>query len=345
MDFSIEQIEQYSQINDISLCYGASGICLLLSEIDKEKAVSVFNVLKQKTLTLHGNINIRNGLAGVALLVKCLHDKGVFNGKISSVLREIDDTIFRAITNNNALSQLTIQDAIEVLYYLVITTKREEHINLETNELKFELIRILVDKIFEDITTEELADTYIYRIDHLLPQILIVLSQVLNLGIYKTRICQLLKLLEPLILYKMPILHSNRLYILVAISKIIESCKLLDTWNEYRQMLVENISIKKIIKVECQDLVYFENGLSSIYLLFREIPEYKSNIKRIGTIISKNIDNSTELKRLRENENYRKNHVGLFNGICGIELVLMLIKKDLTYGIKEDNRINYINFI
>ncbi|MEE0909024.1 MAG: hypothetical protein U0L43_12685 [Muribaculaceae bacterium] len=38
MDFSIEQIEQYSQINDISLCYGASGICLLLSEIDKEKA-------------------------------------------------------------------------------------------------------------------------------------------------------------------------------------------------------------------------------------------------------------------------------------------------------------------
>lgn len=40
MDFSIEQIEQYSQINDISLCYGASGICLLLSEIDKEKALS-----------------------------------------------------------------------------------------------------------------------------------------------------------------------------------------------------------------------------------------------------------------------------------------------------------------
>ena len=24
MDFSIEQIEQYSQINDISLCYGAN---------------------------------------------------------------------------------------------------------------------------------------------------------------------------------------------------------------------------------------------------------------------------------------------------------------------------------
>ena len=112
MDFSIEQIEQYSQINDISLCYGASGICLLLSEIDKEKALSVFNVLKQKTLTLHGNINIRNGLAGIALLVKCLHNKGVFNGKISSVLREIDDTIFRTITNNNGLSQLKIQDAI-----------------------------------------------------------------------------------------------------------------------------------------------------------------------------------------------------------------------------------------
>lgn len=333
MDFSIEQIELYSHINDISLCYGASGICLLLSEIDKGKAVSVFNILKQKTLTLHGNINIRNGLAGVALLVKCLHNKGVFNGKISSVLREIDDTIFRTITNNNGLSQLKIQDAIEVLYYLVITTKSEEHINTETNELNFELIRILVDKIFEDITTEELADTFIYRIDHLLPQILIVLSKVLNLGIYKTRICQLLKLLEPLILYKMPILHSNRLYILVAISKIIGSCELPDTWNEYRQMLAENISLKKIIKVECQDLVYFENGLSSIYLLLREIPEYKSHIKRIGTIISKDIENSAELRRLRENENYRKNRIGLLNGICGIELILMLIKKDLSNGI------------
>lgn len=315
------------------MCYGASGICLLLSEIDKGKAVSVFNILKQKTLTLHGNINIRNGLAGVALLVKCLHNKGVFNGKISSVLREIDDTIFRTITNNNGLSQLKIQDAIEVLYYLVITTKSEEHINPETNELNFELIRILVDKIFEDITTEELADTFIYRIDHLLPQILIVLSKVLNLGIYKTRICQLLKLLEPLILYKMPILHSNRLYILVAISKIIGSCELPDTWNEYRQMLAENISLKKIIKVECQDLVYFENGLSSIYLLLREIPEYKSHIKRIGTIISKDIENSAELRRLRENENYRKNRIGLLNGICGIELILMLIKKDLSNGI------------
>lgn len=306
---------------------------MLLSEIDKGKAVSVFNILKQKTLTLHGNINIRNGLAGVALLVKCLHNKGVFNGKISSVLREIDDTIFRTITNNNGLSQLKIQDAIEVLYYLVITTKSEEHINPETNELNFELIRILVDKIFEDITTEELADTFIYRIDHLLPQILIVLSKVLNLGIYKTRICQLLKLLEPLILYKMPILHSNRLYILVAISKIIGSCELPDTWNEYRQMLAENISLKKIIKVECQDLVYFENGLSSIYLLLREIPEYKSHIKRIGTIISKDIENSAELRRLRENENYRKNRIGLLNGICGIELILMLIKKDLSNGI------------
>ena len=315
------------------MCYGASGICLLLSEIDKGKAVSVFNILKQKTLTLHGNINIRNGLAGVALLVKCLHNKGVFNGKISSVLREIDDTIFRTITNNNGLSQLKIQDAIEVLYYLVITTKSEEHINPETNELNFELIRILVDKIFEDITTEELADTFIYRIDHLLPQILIVLSKVLNLGIYKTRICQLLKFLEPLILYKMPILHSNRLYILVAISKIIGSCELPDTWNEYRQMLAENISLKKIIKVECQDLVYFENGLSSIYLLLREIPEYKSHIKRIGTIISKDIENSAELRRLRENENYRKNRIGLLNGICGIELILMLIKKDLSNGI------------
>ena len=333
MDFSIEQIELYSHINDISLCYGASGICLLLAEIDKEKALSVFNILKQKTLTLHGNINIRNGLAGVALLVKCLHNKGVFNGKISSVLREIDDTIFRTITNNNGLSQLKIQDAIEVLYYLVITTKSEEHINPETNELNFELIRILVDKIFEDITTEELADTFIYRIDHLLPQILIVLSKVSNLGIYKTRICQLLKLLEPLILYKMPILHSNRLYILVAISKIIGSCELPDTWNEYRQMLAENISLKKIIKVECQDLVYFENGLSSIYLLLREIPEYKSHIKRIGTIISKDIENSAELRRLRENENYRKNRIGLLNGICGIELILMLIKKDLSNGI------------
>ena len=191
----------------------------------------------------------------------------------------------------------------------------------------------MVDKIFEDITTEELADTFIYRIDHLLPQILIVLSKVLNLGIYKTRICQLLKLLEPLILYKMPILHSNRLYILVAISKIIGSCELPDTWNEYRQMLAENISLKKIIKVECQDLVYFENGLSSIYLLLREIPEYKSHIKRIGTIISKDIENSAELRRLRENENYRKNRIGLLNGICGIELILMLIKKDLSNGI------------
>lgn len=322
-----KRLERLFHHNNIGLYYGSMGLCIYLSELSNKKTKQLYSQLCLNLKELNGNICLRKGMTGIALTTMLLNKKGIIVGNISSLLNEIDNAVFRIIAYDDSFLKKELSKEIEILLYLIY---RYEYCENDIEKMLYtELICDKVDSIIVAMTIDPMVEPISFSLNYNLPKILYVLSLVLAQGLYKERIQKALIVISHKILYKMPILESNRLYLLFGLTSILKKCNLPNNWNSFRKMLVESISLQNIIENECKGLIYLENGLSSIYLLAREIPEFQDNIISIGENIIQEIDNSKEMDRLISNEAYLKNHLGLYNGYCGVALIKCLIQKDI----------------
>lgn len=323
----VKRLIQLSATTPINLSYGAMGLCIYLAELNDKRWINVYSQIKQRLVDLDTDMSLKTGLSGIALSIIELCKKDFIKEQVSDILNDIDNLLYRIIAYEEQGSQdLTVE--IDVLYYLII---RYEYCRSKNERLIYrKLVMQKVNDVLFLITPESFLEPLKYSLDFVLPKILYVFSLVIEMDICTERIVKMLNTMSSMILYKIPLLDSNKLYLLFGLTKIINSCNGFQDWKQYRTLLKDLISIDNILSHECRGRIYLEDGISSIYFLVRAIPDFHSQYIAIGHQIIKEIENSKEISRLNSNDAYLKNHFGIFNGYCGVALAMLLIKKEIS---------------
>lgn len=272
--------------------------------------------------------DIKNGLAGVGLGIDFLIDNKFVEGDSNRILSDIDTELFKQLSFPTNSEKLDFSSQLQILYYFIIRLKKQKQGSEQEwffKELIIRTINCLNEKVSSDIYDEPLT----FNVDYLLPQYLFLLSCCMDL--YREKIYQLVKELSIFLLSKLPLLHSNRLYLLWAISMINKNIGMKDL-ESHCLLLRRELDIKKIINEELLSRnIYFSDGFPTIYLLMNSLQDYfsQSEIEKYKMEIINKIVQSPEWDYLVEDENYFKMRSGLFNGYFGTSLLLQYYENRL----------------
>jgi len=273
------------------------------------------------------SINVEDGLSGIGLGLTYLAKHSYINADLNYILDDVDSLIMKKLFyEKQDFQKYETTSLIYLLYYF-------KHRYLEQKEKSYkqeiyrELIILLLNKTYERIifTSNRAAGSSIYKFSFELPMFLYLLKALRELGFYNYKIDRILKEVKPIVCSIYPILQSNRLFLLWGIDSVIPFCEQQE-YHSHVKLLKDGINIKDILERELKDKqIYFNNGASSIYLLYKMTSKYwGADIN--SSIFRDKITKSEAWKMLRDNNLYFDNHLGLFDGYCGSVLTLYNLK-------------------
>ena len=198
-------------------------------------------------------------------------------------------------------------------------------------ELIIKIIEIIQLNLHVDFFNEHFSFSIL---NYQTPLFLYIFSKIYELNIYNQRIQKIMEDAVDKILSRIPILHANRLYLLLGLLSIkpfLSGYK--KEIDSHVRLLKENIDIEYIINSEFKNQdIYIKDGLSFVYILFYIIqtkyPDCKIDNKL--QLLFDRINDSEAWNTLINRDYYQFNHRGLFNGFPGVYLVLSHIKRHLV---------------
>ena len=319
----------------VSLFHGKMGISIYLFHLSKIEsnpeyqtmAEQLLDQIMQCDLSPNHSVTVEDGLAGVGLGVIYLIKNGFVEGDINELLEVIDNEIYRKIVFFEKSTNLTPNQLLHLIGYLYIRLKDQTDTN--SRMLYQEWIIKTLNMLYNQIGDEFLNESYSFSIYHYqLPVLLWVISKLLGVNFYKERIYKMLDTLQPNILSRFPLLHSNRLFLLWGMLNL-KPYMHNSLWSNYIQLLYREIHLDEIFEKEMIDRkIFIDNGLSMIYILLHSInhnfPDYK--IPFDPQMIYHKLQNSDAWLTMIERDYFYQIHHGLLNGFLGVQLVLEHIK-------------------
>nr|WP_297169246.1 hypothetical protein [uncultured Dysgonomonas sp.] len=314
----------------LDLASGKMGICIyfyILSRNDQsleykniaEKLLDeVFESIGQVT-----TIDVKSGLSGIGLGIDYLIENNYVKGNINIILNDVDDIVFKNLLSSKYHDAVDLLSLNQILYYLCIRLEKQKK-NSEQEYLFRELIIQTINNLYKRIDLKFYEEPYTYNIDYSLPQFLFVLSKIYNLDFYNYRLIKIIEELSYKILSTIPLLHSNRLYLLWAIVILNEQIKY-TSWTKHIELLRGQIDLKRIINSEIRNKnIYVSNGLSSIYYFIHYLSDYfnQEELELIRSQIDSKVKSSDAWILLRDNTEYFNVHQGLFSGFPGVYALL-----------------------
>ena len=264
--------------------------------------------------------DIKTGLAGIGIGVDYLVKNEYVEGNINDILEDIDDILFKQICNAEKTSNNDILLQLQLVYYFTVRLQKQNK-NSENEYFFREAIVCAVNSISEKIYSLFLEEPISFNMDNTSILSLLVLSHCSEL--YKDKVSKILKEISFSTLSKIPVLHSNRLYLIYAMDKV---NKKIETkgWDEHIRLLARESDVEYIIEKELTDELYFSNGLSAIYFLLSGLENYFSSEKvcRYKKLIINKIENSPVWNMLLDSDDYLKLKSGLYSGYTGLSLLL-----------------------
>ncbi len=312
---------------------GKMGICLYLFHAGyTEKARELLKAANEELSSMHGNIQVSDGLCGAGLAINHFINCQYITGDINTVAQEIDDRVFKQLAFEKYNEGYELTSLIHILYYLAIRWEVQEK-GSETEYLYRSLITQTVNGVYKRIEPQSISEPLFYSLDYMLPQVIFIMDYLLSLNLCRRRIERMMRELSPIILSTIPRIHANRLYLLCGIDALLTHGTFQEEWKQYRSLLFNNIDVNYIFTKEmgCKS-IYINNGVASLYFMFRRINEYSGNMNEYRTQIMTFIDDSPEWKILAGNKAYQRSHLGLYNGICGVVLAYDMMEQDKMKG-------------
>ncbi|GAB6120108.1 MAG: hypothetical protein LBT43_05745 [Prevotella sp.] len=337
-----ELLESFKFNPSLGLAHGKMGICIYFYILSRQQNKMEYRqIAKQILEEINDNLNqgmnidLESGLAGIALGIRYLILEGYEPGDVNDILEEIDDQIYKSLSNIlldvQTMPYLNGSTNIQLLYYLylrLVDLKPDSDNTFLFERLIIKLINLLGDEISDDFFKE--APGYSLYHYHL-PFLLYTFNNLLKLNIYNSKINTLLSATINKILSHRPVLHSNKLYLLWGALSIRSHINSIE-WDNYFLDLGHQIDIEYLITKELKDKdIFFSNGIASIYALLIKINEMKSlmQIQFDVNSFQNKITKSEAWKSLLEKPAFFKIHKGLFNGFPGTILMLHSINNSL----------------
>jgi len=321
----------------VGLFHGKMGLCIYLYHLSEIEDTSAYQSMAEQLLDqilLHDlspsqSIDVEDGLAGIGLGVTYLIKNRFVEGELNELLEDMDNAIYRRIVFQKDASRFSPTRLLHLTGYLYIRLKEQTVDDFRI--LYQDLIIKVLNMLYERIDDEFLNESYTFSVYHYqLPVLLWIISRLLKAGFYNDRIYRILHTLEPGILSRFPLLHSNRLFLLWGMLHLRPYLRNSASWNNYMQLLYREISVDEILKNEMKGRkIFISNGLSMMYILLhainRDFPDYSISFDP-QTVYSQ-IQNSDAWNASIERDYFYDIHHGLVNGFPGVQLVLAYIKQ------------------
>lgn len=264
-----------------------------------------------------------NGLAGIGIAIRYLLKESYIKGSSNSILKDLDNQIFRNLSYSKYYKKISLLSLIHILYYICLRANDQVK-GSESECLYQELIIGTINQIYQRIDASFFEDSLHFGVTYLLPQFLFLLSKIYGLNFYNLRIIKILEELSVVVLSSLPLLHSNRLFLMWGMDSIVKQISM-KNWNSHIKILKDRIDINTILEDELRSRnIYIRNGVAGIYLLLSSIQNQFTGYdfhSWMSKIISK-IDSSEVWCIIEKEPGYLYQNRGLLSGLSGVSMVL-----------------------
>jgi hypothetical protein len=319
----------------IGLAQGEMGICIYFYYLFRIEGNENYKKIAEQLLddTLNKiskdfSISVESGLGGIGLGITHLIKVGFVDGDVNEILEDIDNVIFKRLAFLQNNSSYKKEELLHLIFYLHVrlTDLKDKHDQYIYKELIIKILNIFSDGLGSDFFDEPFGfSIYHYH----LPLFTYICARLLEQGFYNERILKMLKEFEPKILYRLPLMHTNRLYLLCGILQLIPYMQNTQ-WKDYSNLLKKEITLPIIFEQEMKNKhIFISNGLSMVYLLLYYLEKnYPDNKIEYNTQdFCRKIVSSESWNSLLKHDYYFNIHSGLLNGFPGVQLVLLHFQK------------------
>jgi len=314
----------------LGLANGKMGLCIYLYQ-DKSENTREYQRIAEKLLDeiydgidTVNTIDIESGLSGIALGINYLIKNNYIEGDINSILKDIDDQIFKQISFGKSNEDITL--LIQILYYISVRKQSlPKESNILFNELIIQIINTLHSKI-EYILTENVIR---FDIGDRLSLFLFVLSEIYRLNVYNHKIIKIVQEITPFILSKYTYYHSKRFQLLWGISKI-NTCIRDNRLTGFCNLLASQIDLDTIIDEFRNKNIFLRYGISGLCLLMSTYDESEKLNFDIKDFYNKSIEKigNSLVWKLCDNSDYINKYIGL-EGYCGAKIIYNIMNQRL----------------
>lgn len=322
--------------NDLGLMHGKLGLSIYFHQLARKTenkdfqkiAENLVEEISEKLGIAKLSMDFENGLAGISWGISYLVKSGFVEADLDDVLGELDDQIYRFLEDQKAnLTSNFKNGLIGFLFYcldrLDSALKSGHSSNIYIfQKLGSELLNQLGQLVEEERLRER--EPSLFSVFWDIPLTLIVLAKSKRLQVHPKKVDRILDCLNPYLNSLFPILHSNRLYLLLGIESVLKESENSDLRN-HALFLERSIDMNVIYNFECKNLnVGIMDGVCGLGLIGKElevltaknhfIPSYEMIFNKISNAVFWEDDNF--YSSLREN-------IGLFSGLSGIGFTLL----------------------
>ena len=298
-DINKKMIVTSNQKMSLDVETGKMGYCLYFFKLARLLSSQQYQKQAEKLLDdIYSELGVESTkrtayeLAQIGMGINYLIKQKYVEGNINSILGNIDKMIFKIVVFEKKPITYRINGIIPVLYFVCMRIEEQKQGSDERFMLE-ELGIKLFNSLYQSLDPGFYDEPILFNIlNYKLPQFLYVVSKMYSLQFYNYRIIEVIGEISGLILSRMPVLHSNRLYLLWALVHLKEAAGC-DTWDEQIKLLVNRIDYQKIIYKELRNKdVFILDGVVGIFLLLNVLKDTSYPVVFDKTFFRKRIEES-----------------------------------------------------
>lgn len=316
---------QYAPLqNNLGLFHGKMGIAIYLYQLSRitknpiyeEHADTLLDDIFEGVRKNVLSCDFENGLAGIAWGIEYLVRQGYVEANTDDILGDLDDKVFQHLTSSDKHTLRLNDGLLGYGFYLLSRLEGKQLDGVLGND--FILKRILVtvvNSLYDAVEGEKLKiqEPVMFQSTWDLPWLLVLLADTRKLGIYEKKVDTLIDRLSFNVLCMFPILHCNRLFLLLSIKRLLE-VKADERWQEHANILEQSISPQKVANEFSDKNVSVSSGMSGLVA----IEQLLTGECQYTTQLRKRMSRSIHWK----DQGDKNMNPGIFNGMTGIGLAV-----------------------
>lgn len=316
---------------------GFAGLCLFsfgMYEMTSQKKYYQMGLhcLRRtcESIKRNSKVNIAEGLSGIGIVILQVFRKGLVNGDVNEVLKNVDDEIYRSVTQALDYNERFLMARHEMAL-MNVAQYMTERVKFVRSEEERKIYELFVNKILNRLYMAQDAAFYLeptpYTSDYMLAHFILLLRKAHEVKLCTNRVLHIWEENRRLVLAQTPYFDCNKLLLLFALSEMHRIVPNDIELSEKIDSLRKSISVKKIVEIEMPDnAMHLMSGLTGlVQLMFRmDVSFTKDDWGMLKSKMEVSDYFNMEYKKIAEN-----NFTGL-DGILGY--ILTYLRLEIQYG-------------
>ena len=261
-------------------------------------------------------------LAMFGLKINFILKKGFAKGNVNEILEDFDNTLYKYCQTSDSDEYILQADLWCLLYF-------GERLNSQSlkkdDDFIFQNLCIkMINLCYAKLQKIPNYEHKIFDIENALPFFLFTISRIMKLNFYNIRIEKILIEISPIILSYVPLLNVNKLHRIWAMNSV-NNVKKIKGWGKHILLLKEHLNLSIICINELKNRqIYFQDGALGVYWISKSLMDIfdDKEISEFQNALIQKMKKSEVWDLVEGNVAYKNSHVGLFNGIAGVRLLL-----------------------